>query len=164
MKRLKPLFFLALFAGSWALSTSYAPRPQYAYLPFYMTRAELEHSVFFADGPREMSDPGKIWVRGTEIFVNERYKGVHVIDNSDPRNPRQTGFIVAPGCIDMAVKGDIIYMDNAVDLVAFNLDSGEETSREKDIFPPPSSPDGMSAHSFTQQGYILVGWSKAENQ
>ena len=93
--------------------TAYGPERSENYVPVYMTRAELEGSVKYLDGERGMSDPGKIYVYGDRIFVNEKYRGVHVIDNSDPYNPRRTGFIVAPGCIDMAVKGNIIYVDNA---------------------------------------------------
>lgn len=69
--------------------TAYGPERSENYVPVYMTRAELEGSVKYLDGERGMSDPGKIYVYGDRIFVNEKYRGVHVIDNSDPYNPRR---------------------------------------------------------------------------
>ena len=144
--------------------TAYRPEPRDNYEPVYMTRSELEGSVKYVEGERRMSDPGKIYVHGDRIFVNEKYRGVHIIDNSDPRNPRQTGFLVVPGCIDMAVKGEIVYVDNAVDLVTFDMASRTVTSRIRDYFPEHNvSPDGRQ-HDYPSgrpQGYILVRWDKS---
>ena len=81
-------------------------------------------------------------------------------------NPRRTGFIVAPGCIDMAVKGNIIYVDNAVDFVAFDMVSRSVTERIRDYFPEHSvSPDGRQYdYPYNRpDGYILVRWDKADN-
>ncbi len=131
------------------------------YSPVFMTRAELEKSVKWTGEAREIKDPAKIYVRGDQIFVSERYKGVHVIDNSNPRDMRQTGFIIAPGCIDMAVKGNIIYLDNAVDLVAFDLDAKVVTKRIADLLPQPTSPSGNIYYS-APDGLICVGWQRVQ--
>ncbi len=161
MKKLKPLVFFVMLAGIWLLASSdIAPASYYA--PFYMDRDELRESVSYVPNKLEMKDPGKIWVNGdgTRIYVVERYLGVHVIDNSDPSSPVQTGFIIVPGCMDVAVKGNIIYMDNAIDLVAFDLDAKEVTHRLKDFFPEPISPDGRGRHYTTPANMVRVGWKK----
>lgn len=160
MKRFKPLAFsLALF-GIWLLASSdISLERSYRYTPYFMQRADLEASVFYMDKGREMENPGKIWVSGDQIFINEKYRGVHIIDNSDPANPRQTGFIMAPGSLDMAVKGNIIYLDNAVDLVAFDLAAKKETERIKNFFPAPASPAGERYYRHGSD-MILVGWKK----
>ncbi len=135
------------------------------YTPLFMKRADLEKSVSWEDAARTMADPGKIYVRGTELFINEKYKGVHVVDNSDPTNPRFKAFIVAPGCIDMAVKGDILYLDNAVDLVAFDLNARQVTERIKNFFPEHLAPDGRSGNYWDRpQDMILVGWRDNQPQ
>lgn len=137
--------------------------PSSNYVPVFMTRPDLEKSVSYKAGEREMEDPGKIYIHGDKIFVNEKYKGVHIIDNSDPANPRQTGFILAPGCIDMAVKENIIFMDNAVDLVAFDMQSHVVTKRIRNFFPERKrSPDGTHYESGDDRpkDYVLVGWRK----
>ncbi|MDL2320681.1 hypothetical protein LJC45_06085, partial [Alistipes sp. OttesenSCG-928-B03] len=106
---------------------------------------------------------GKIYAKPPYIFINERYKGVHVIDNSNPEDPEQIGFIVAPGCVDMAVKGDIMYLDNAVDLVAFDLTQKKVTERIRNIFPEHRAPNGDSYYGYRDRDMILVGWRTANN-
>ena len=134
--------------------------PYNTYSPVFMSRDVLENSVSFIPGAREMIRTGKIYFRAPYIFVNERYKGVHVINNSNPAHPVNEGFILAPGCIDMAVKDHILYLDNAVDLVSFDLNTKQVTKRIRDVFPEPLPPDDMG---FVQtlnrpKDYILVEW------
>lgn len=134
--------------------------PTTTYVPVFMERPELERSVFYQPGARDLVDPGKIYYKAPYIYVNERYKGIHVINNSRPGAPQREGFIVAPGCIDIAIKGDILYLDNAVDLVAFNLATGQVSERVKAIFPEPLSPDGYPAYVERPDDFVLVGWKK----
>jgi hypothetical protein len=161
---MKSFIFVVALAGVWLLTSSdIAPYGRYdGYEPYFMERSELERSVGYSDdmAVRQMENPGKIWLGtgGDEIYVVERYKGVHIIDNSDPAHPVQTKFIVAPGCMDVAVKDNIIYIDNAVDLVAFDLAAGIVTKRIKDYFPAPASPTGQ--YYYNDSGMILVGWRK----
>jgi hypothetical protein len=154
------IFFLTVLVGVWFVASSDIAPDRYGnYTPFFMERSELERSVSYSDEVRQMVNPGKIWINtnGDKIYVVEKYKGVHIIDNSNPEFPRQTKFITAPGCMDVAVKDNIIYLDNAVDLVAFDLTSGEVTERLKDFFPAPVSPNGQQYNSGVD-GMILVGW------
>jgi hypothetical protein len=130
------------------------------YTPVFMERSELEKSVSYKAGERALVDPGKICYRAPYIFVNERYKGIHVINNSDPANPLNEGFIVAPGCIDMAMKGNTLYIDNAVDLVAFDFATKTVTERIRDLFPEPPAPDRSVYDEDRPQNLILTGWIK----
>ena len=158
MKNLTNFPLLLLLGAVLFLGTSY--REATRYTPVFMERAELERSVSFDNKGRDMRNPGKIYVRGTELFINEKYKGVHIVDNSDPSAPRFTAFIVAPGCIDMAVRGDVIYLDNAVDLVAFDLTARQVTERIKDFMPEHPSPDGRFYGYWDRpDGLVLVGWN-----
>jgi len=136
--------------------------PDYGvYMPVFMSRETLEHSVRYLAGGQAMVQTGKIYYRDSYIYVNERYKGVHIINNTNPAHPVHEGFILAPGCIDMAVKGNILYLDNAVDLVSFDLESRQVTHRIRDVFPEPLPPDDFSYYRFNRpQGYILVEWKK----
>lgn len=161
MRKLRLVGFFILLAGVWFLTCSDVdPGYYYDHIPYFMERSELEKSVSYTAGKREMKEPGKIWVSGDRIFVNEKYKGVHIIDNSTPSSPRQEGFIIAPGCLDMAVRGNIIYLDNAVDLVAFDMAAGKVTGRLKNYFPEPLSPTGE--RHYHHSDLILVGWKKAD--
>ena len=135
----------------------------YRYEPIFMTRSELERSVRYAGEARPIRETGKIYLYGDTILINEPGRGIHLIDNRNPQSPRAINYIIAPGCIDMAVKDGIIYMDNAVDLVAFDLSSGEVTARIRDYFPEQIyAPDySVSLYRYDrQEGYILVRWEK----
>ena len=134
------------------------------YMPIYMSRENLENSVKFIPGEREINETGKIYFREPYIFLNERYKGIHVINNSDPYNPVKEGFIVVPGCIDMAAKDNILYFDNAVDLVSFNLTSKMVTSRIRNVLPEPLPPDNIFTYrsDIRPEGHIIVDWIKIE--
>jgi len=134
------------------------------YLPIYMSREDLENSVKYIEGARVMKETGKIYYRHPYIFINERYVGIHVINNTDPYNPVKEGFILAPGCIDMAVKGNILYLDNSVDLVSFDLNTKKVTSRIPNIFPEPR-PEGeifRYRKDNRPKGYVIVRWEKIE--
>ena len=134
------------------------------YTPIFISRETLENSVRYIVGARDMIQTGKIYYRAPYIYVNERYKGVHVINNANPSQPVNEGFILAPGCIDMAVKGNILYLDNAVDLVSFDLDSKQVTKRIRNVFPEPLPPEDFYYY-FNRynrpEGYILIEWKKS---
>ena len=134
--------------------------PVYGYTPVFMSREVLDNSVSYIPGARDMLRTGKIYFRAPYIFVNERYKGVHVINNSNPAHPVNEGFILAPGCIDMAVKGHILYLDNAVDLVSFDLNSKQVTKRIRNVLPEPIPPDDVSfVNNYNRpKDFIIVEW------
>ncbi len=114
----------------------------YEYTPVLMKRADLEKSISHSDA-KDLLKPGKIYAKDNYLFINEKYEGIHVIDNSDPSSPKNVGFINAPGCIDIALKGTVLYLDNAVDLVAIDLinyPTIQVTERIKNIFPEPYPP------------------------
>jgi hypothetical protein len=129
------------------------------YKPVFMKRADLEKSVSYQAQGRNLVNPGKIYSQAPYLYINERYRGIHVINNTDPAHPVNEGFIVVPGCIDLAMKGHILYVDNSVDLVAFDLESKTVTKRVKNVFPSPSAPDD-SYYGYREDDMVLVEWRK----
>ena len=87
------------------------------YEPVMMTRGQMEAAIKI-EPAKEIEKPGKLWVYHNFVFVIEQYRGIHVIDNSDPESPVPISFIHIDGCTDVAVKNGLIYANNAVDLVA----------------------------------------------
>ncbi len=136
-----------------------------AYQPLIMERNNLENSITFIEN-RPLASAGKIYSYGKYILINEKYEGVHIFDNADPRNPVKTGFIKIPGCIDMAVKEGVLYADNAIDLVAININKLPEISLEKrikGIFPELAAPDlGYVPYEHTidnrPENTVIVKW------
>lgn len=150
----RSILLLSLLLMAAGLCSAFAQK----YEPVYMQRADLEKSVSFQSTPRELKSPGKIYVLGNILFINERYKGIHVVDNSNPASPQKLGFIVAPGCLDVAVKDNMLYLDNAVDLVTFSLTEKKEVSRIKGYFPEPICPAGGVYYYERPEGFIIVAW------
>ncbi len=118
-----------------------------------------------ATDPQPIRNLGKIYYKDPYIFVNERYKGIHILDNTDPANPIAIGFIQITGNEDIAIKGNILYADNVTDLVAIdisNLQNIELKSRTKDLYSSrkKSFPDGFSGYfeCIDPNKGIVVGW------
>ena len=147
-----------LFAGILlGISTSFTSRDSYE--PIFIKRADLAHSVTYSTEDRVLERPGKIYYKSPYLFINEKYKGVHIIDNSNPSSPQKVGFVAVPGCLDMAVKGTILYVDNAIDLVAFDLETKQVTQRVESVFPEPSHPHNLEYRFKDKpEDMIVVEW------
>lgn len=108
-----------------------------ANVPVYMPFNEFRSS--FAKGDTcEITTPGKIYFKDGYLFVNEYGKGIHVIDNSDPANPEKIAFYKILGNVDMAIRGNILYADSYIDLLAIDisdLENPREVGRLENIFP-----------------------------
>jgi hypothetical protein len=97
------------------------------------TNDEMRENAIELQPARKLTNPGKIYVKGDMILINEMGKGIHLVYNENPQSPKKLGFIKIPGNIDVAVKGDIVYADNYMDLVAMNTKTGE-IKRVKNAF------------------------------
>lgn len=142
------------------------PETETAYTPVLMSRADLETSIKVS-APRKIDEAGKIYRKGDLLFINEKYKGVHVYNNADPASPVALGFILIPGNVDITIKGDIIYADNAVDLVSLKYKSEgiQVQHRERNVFPEIVAPDmGTIPDAFTAgqrpANTVIVNWEK----
>ena len=138
-----------------------------SYRPLLLARATLESSVA-AGAPQALHNTGKIYLRGAYVFVNEKYEGIHVIDNRDPANPKLVSFLRIPGNVDLAVRGNLLYADNGPDLVTIDISDpahAKLTSRVRDAFrelPMPESGPLEEAYQPTKRpaDAVVVGWHK----
>lgn len=129
-----------------------------------MERSELASSIQWTDA-KVIETPGKIYIKDNLLFINEKFEGVHVYDNSNPENPIALGFITIPGNIDISIREDIIYADNARDLVAFRVvnDDIQMLDRNMDVFPEMNPPDGLGIpYEYTEgqrpENTVIVKW------
>ncbi len=107
------------------------------YTPVYRTVDEIRRNIQ-TEAPRELERPGKIYFYQNYILLNEYREGLHVIDNQDPKNPQIIAFIKIPGNMDMAVKNNILYADNYIDLLSIDISNPENPAlrtRTEDVFP-----------------------------
>lgn len=112
-------------------------KSEYVYLePVYTTVEELRASIQVTD-PDTINAVGQIYIKDNILFVNDPGKGIHIIDNHNPAHPIQRKFLKVPGNFDMAIKGNTLYADSYVDLIAFdisNINTIKETGRLEGIF------------------------------
>ena len=74
-----------------------------------------------SEAPRTLERPGKIYFYNDFIFINEQRQGIHGVDNSVPKNPQRGSFIPIEGNVDIAIRGNILYADHFVDLLAIDI-------------------------------------------
>ena len=105
--------------------------------PVYLSYTNLRSAVKM-NTAQKLNNPGKIYFKDNFIFINEKMRGIHVFDVSDPKNPQNKGFIEIPGNVDIAIKDNILYADSYVDLVAIDVSSFsamKEVGRVEKVFP-----------------------------
>lgn len=114
------------------------------YKPVYITLKEFRETQIKAEAAKPVNVPGKIYLYKNYIFLNEPGSGIHVIDNSDPSNPKNISFITIPGNVDLAVKDDYLYADSYADLIVFDISN-----------PANAVAKDFKTNVFKSQGYIL---------
>lgn len=158
---------LLLLLAAVLLTSVSSPRvePLTDYVPIMMDRSQLNTSVA-AQSVKPMKKTGKLYKFNSSLFVVEPYKGIHVFDNANPAQPVAQGFIRIPGCIDMAIKDNYLYADNAVDLVTLDISDASNirvVDRAENVFPESLPPDKLNMPiAFSKEkrpeGLIIVGW------
>lgn len=167
--RQKPKMFKLAFIASGIIVLSimafqFQPNNPVNYEPILMSRTDMEASVKLGEA-RAIISPGKIWIFNDVIFLIEQYKGIHVIDNSNPSVTKTVAFIQIDGCTDITMKGDIIYANNAVDMIGIkgnnDLSGIEVISRNRNMLPEIASPEPWGDWYFYDklpQNTIIVRW------
>ena len=158
-----PMIILLMMSMISCKDSSVEFRKYTANVPQYMSyddmRKPVKSKVGFAIGTA-----GKIYIKDNYLFVNEKYKGIHVFDNSNPASPVNLAFLDIPGNVDLAVRGNYLYADNYVDLIVLdisNLNSPVEVARIKDIFPytiPETTDIIYPISNIDQEKGVIVGW------
>jgi len=106
--------------------------------PVFMSKEEFRNSVKVSAVPQQITAFGKISFYQGYLFMSETGKGIHIINNQDPRNPHTVGYIALLGNADLSVRNNILYADSYVDLVWFDVSNPaqpELKGRLKDVFP-----------------------------
>ncbi|WP_303318496.1 hypothetical protein Q4Q34_04085 [Flavivirga abyssicola] len=134
--------------------------------PELMTKADFRNLVEITI-PKDIEEAGKIYAYKNYIFVSDVDKGVHVIDNSNPKQPKVTKFIKIPGNEDISVKDDFLYADSATDLVVFDIsdiNSITLVERLKDVFNIydyniPVEAQAVDYGKVDLENNVIVGWT-----
>ena len=142
--------------------------------PKYITLEALRSSIEITE-PVNIVASGKIYAYKNMILVNDLERGIHIIDNSDPKNPKKIAFIKVIANNDMEVRGDYLYVDSLMDLVVFDIsdiNNIKKVSRLKDVFPvfiPIPFMEDLIVE-YGDQGFtassddIIIGWEISEER
>ena len=151
------LFVSLLFSGCVKDSITHTYKYSW-YEPLYKTKAEVRADIK-SNAPREIQNPGKIFIIGKYIFLNEINRGIHVLDNANPSSPQNIAFINIPGNVDIAVKGNTLYADLFADLVTLDISNPLNVINNKiidNVFPDISSYYRFAANSDK----IVYDWKR----
>lgn len=127
--------------------------------PVYKTTAEVKANIK-SNTPIEIQNPGKIYILGNYIFLNEIDKGIHIIDNSSPSSPVNKAFINIPGNMDIAVKGNILYADLYTDLVTIDISNPLNAVVKK--YNEGVFPYRTYGNFSADRSKIIVDWAKRD--
>jgi hypothetical protein len=171
MKKLMLLFVfggIILFSTSCLDFTTQRERPEQTegLIPVYFEGDNVTEIQSLPEQPIEKL--GKIYYKSPYIFMNESFKGIHVVDNSDPANPQKVAFITIPGNRDISIKGNRMYVDNFKDLVVLDITDIHNVSEVSRVAGLYEFGDGTYPESY--RGYFecvdetkgqVIGWATA---
>lgn len=159
-KQITILFLLVFTLSSMTCEGGDDWRSRSNYKPTTMSRADFENSIKMS-APQTMKKAGKIYLKDNYMFIGDSNRGFHIYKNDNPENPVLIAFIEIPGVTDIAIRDDIFYANQAVDLIAFKLNVENQqvqiVKRIPNTFPELVSPDGYVQN--VGQDQIVVDWN-----
>lgn len=129
------------------------------YEPIYTSKTAALASIN-GNAAQKVDSPGKVYLKGSYIFVNDINKGIHIIDNRNPSHPAQVAFLAIPGNQDIAVRGNTLYADMYDALLAVDISDPRHvriTKQMEAVFPMRSYVNGVATNSGDK---IVTGWTK----
>lgn len=173
---MKKLTFLLLMAGLFVLPGCKDYVNDYITYtvnePVFMPVSEFRSAVDVIPQPQPIEKQGKIVFYDGYLYISQPEKGIHVIDNRNPSNPRNIAFIELIGNADMHVRNGVLYADSYIDLVWFDISDPSKPvykGRKEEVFPEafPPTENGYSidyAKSMDRSNGIVVGWKTVEKK
>jgi hypothetical protein len=116
--------------------------------PIFMSTETFRNSVKVSSEPHKITALGKMCFYNDYLYISEHEKGIHIIDNRQPENPKIVGFIELLGNGDLAIRNGLLYADSYIDLVWFDISNPqlpELKGRLDSIYP--------TALPMTENGY-----------
>lgn len=132
--------------------------------PLKITKVEFKNGVDII-APMPIEESGKIYAYEDYIFINDTYKGVHVIDNSNPATPKKISFIKIAGNVDISIKDNYLYADSLTDLMVLDIsdiNNIQIVSRLENVLRNnlvwPVDVDFFEYGEIDYENEIIIGW------
>jgi hypothetical protein len=140
--------------------------------PVVMDASVFRSSVKVSQVPHALTGYGKISFYNGFLFMSEPGKGIHIIDNQNPSNPRPVGYIELLGNADLSVRNNVLYADSYIDLVWFDVSDpakpvlkGRLENAFPEVLPIVENTAGIDFRMCEEQkekNKIVVGWKEVE--
>jgi hypothetical protein len=87
---------------------------------FFLTGVTVPRPSYIID-PNNITMPGKMWIQGNTLYVNDKFTGVHVFTITNPAAPVRESFILISNNVDIAVLGTTLYADSFGHLKVYDI-------------------------------------------
>ncbi|HLY72200.1 MAG TPA: hypothetical protein VKR53_20845, partial [Puia sp.] len=127
-------------------------------VPVYQSLSVLRKQIASLP-PVSLQNTGKIYAKDNLILINEMDKGIHVIDNANPSQPKNIAFLNIPGNRDMAMQGNILYADMYCDLLAIDISNPNKIVITKTLTNIDPARLGIDNYSTNPDSlFVTTGW------
>ncbi len=138
-------------------------------VPIYISATDF--SFIESKEPQSFNDLGNIVVYENYLFINEKGKGIHVIDNTDPSNPHTLYFWNLPGNTEFTIEDNILFADNSIHLLSIDISDfanikvlGYAENIFLDADPLHSRPQDYKGYFYCvkKENGVHIGWKEEE--
>jgi len=139
--------------------------------PVFMEADEFRNSVKINQVAHEITGYGKISFYNGYLYMSEPGKGIHIINNQNPANPKIEGYIELLGNADISIRENILYADSYIDLVWFDVSNPAQpvfVGRLENVFPEAipfvDNEYGIDYEMIynKKQDKVVVGWNEVK--
>ncbi|MFN8670735.1 MAG: hypothetical protein U0457_01470 [Candidatus Sericytochromatia bacterium] len=123
MKKKFILFYLFLLIIDFSCITGldYDYKTELIYVAFDKFKDKIKIT-----NTRPLHQVNKIYTYKKFLFINDSNMGVHIIDNTNPSEPKNKGFLQIPFNEDISIKKDVLYADSLDELIAIDISEIEK--------------------------------------
>lgn len=168
MKKLAFLFCIGLLFAACENDSNSGAVDYKVNEPVFMSSELFRNSVNVTNDARELNGIGKICFYNGYLYISDSGKGIHIIDNTNPSNPQNVGYIELIGNYDITVRDDLLYADALIDLVWFDVSNpsnpvlkGRLENAFPEVLPPVENEYGYDYGLCynSKENEIVVGWN-----
>jgi len=128
--------------------------------PVTMQREAFEEA-FEMTTPQVLTKPGKIYIKDHFLFVNDVNKGFQIYNYVNPSQPIPLVYLKVPGATDVAVRDNLLFINQAVDLITVLYDTSTQgfsvIDRDRNMFPQKRAPNGQWYNA--NENEIIIDWN-----
>jgi hypothetical protein len=128
------------------------------YRPDYSVKASVKENAKL-NNSEPLKNLGSFALYNNTMYINEKGKGIHVIDYRNPSSPVNKGFIPIPGNLGLSIKNNVLYADCYCELFVFKIESSENIVYQNSLKNAFVSRMGYQNYDTT---VIQLNWIKKD--